>query len=272
VEAVIRLLPYADADGATNMAADETLARSAAQGIASLRCYGWTAATLSLGYFQPCAVRLADPQLALLPWVRRPSGGATLVHHHELTYALALPQSYLRFAGSPLQAGQPWLPRMHRVIAAALAELGLAEQIESVQEMPIRRRDTFACASGLWPYKPEAKAKQTQVLCFEQFTSGDLLCAGRKIAGSAQRKYRQALMQHGSILLERSEYTLTLWGIRESAGVALPLSQLLDAILASFAENTGWRMEIDDWTVQEKAYIEELVLGKYVTAAWNEKR
>jgi lipoate-protein ligase A len=266
VEAVIRLLPYADADGATNMAADETLARSAAQGIASLRFYGWTDATLSLGYFQACAVRLADPRLALLPWVRRPSGGATLVHHHELTYALALP------AGSPWQAGQPWLPRMHRVIAAALAELGLAEQIQSVQEMPIRRGDTTACASGSWPFKPEAQAKQTPVLCFEQFTSGDLLCAGRKIAGSAQRKYRQALMQHGSILLERSEHTLTLRGIRESAGVALPPSQLVDAILTSFARNTGWRMEIGDWTAQEKACIEELVLGKYVTAAWNEKR
>ena len=266
MEAVIRLLPYADADGATNMAADETLIRSAAQGIASLRFYGWTAATLSLGYFQPCVVRRADPQLAPLPWVRRPSGGATLVHHHELTYALALP------AGSPWQAGPPWLPRMHRIIAAALAEMGLAEQIESVPDMPIRHGDTLACASGLRPYKPEAQAKKAPVLCFEQLTSGDLLCAGRKIVGSAQRKYRQALMQHGSILLKRSEHTLALPGICESAGVALPSAQVLDAILRAFAENTGWRMEIGHWADQEKVCIEELVVGKFATAAWNEKR
>jgi lipoate-protein ligase A len=266
VEAVIRLLPYADADGATNMAADETLIRSAARGIASLRFYGWTAATLSLGYFQPCAVRLADPQLALLPWVRRPSGGATLVHHHELTYALALP------AGSPWQAGPPWLPRMHRIIAAALAELGLAEQIESVADMPIRHDATFACASGLSADKTEAQTKQTRILCFQQYTPGDLLCAGRKIVGSAQRKYRQALMQHGSILLKRSEHTLALPGIRESAGIALPSSQVLDAILPAFAENTGWRIEIGDWAEQEKLCAEELVVAKYATAAWNEKR
>lgn len=266
METVIRLLPYADADGATNMAADETLARSAAQGIASLRFYGWTAATVSLGYFQPCAVRLADPQLALLPWVRRPSGGATLVHHHELTYALALP------AGAPWQAGQPWLPRMHRVIASALAELGLAEQIESVQDRPIRHDDTFARASGLWSYKPKAQAKETSVLCFQQYTSGDLLCAGKKIVGSAQRKYRQALMQHGSILLERSEHTLALPGIHESAGVEFPSFRVLDAIVPSFAENTGWRLEIGALAAQEKVCIEELVVGKYATAAWNEKR
>ena len=58
------------------MAADEALVRSAAEGIASLRFYGWSAATLSLGYFQPHSTRFSDPLLAALPWVRRPSGGA----------------------------------------------------------------------------------------------------------------------------------------------------------------------------------------------------
>jgi lipoyl(octanoyl) transferase len=241
----LRLLPYTDADGAVNMAADETLLRSAAAGVASLRFYGWTAATVSLGYFQPCAVRLGDLRLAHLPWVRRPSGGATLVHHHELTYAIGLP------AGSPWQSGQPWLPRMHCIIAAALADLGLTGKIAVAGDLPDKHAD---------------------VLCFQKHTAGDLLCGGRKIVGSAQRKYRQALMQHGSILLERSEHTLALPGIRECAGVALLSSQVFDAILPSFAENTGWRMEIGDWAVQEKVCIEELVLGKYATAAWNEKR
>src|ERR1043166_1816340 len=83
----IRLLPASGATGPTNMACDETLVHSAADGIASLRFYTWTTATVSLGYFQSHAVRLTDPLLANLPFVRRPSGGATLVHHHELTYA-----------------------------------------------------------------------------------------------------------------------------------------------------------------------------------------
>ena len=87
----IRLLPFAIADGVTNMAADEVMLRSAADGIASLRFYGWAQATVSLGYFQSHVANRADPKLGALPWVRRPSGGATLVHHHALTYALALP-------------------------------------------------------------------------------------------------------------------------------------------------------------------------------------
>ena len=90
-DAACRLLPFAVADGPHNMAADETLMASAAAGVASLRFYGWPEATLSLGYFQAEKLRLCDPRLAGLPFVRRPSGGATLIHHHELTYCLALP-------------------------------------------------------------------------------------------------------------------------------------------------------------------------------------
>jgi lipoate-protein ligase A len=49
-----------------------------------------------------------------LPFVRRPSGGDTLVHDQEVTYALALPP------GPRWQGGQPWPARMHAVIAASL--------------------------------------------------------------------------------------------------------------------------------------------------------
>ena len=68
-----RLLPFAVADGARNMATDETLLESAVAGVASLRLYGWSQATVSLGYFQPEMVRRTE-LLAPLPFVRRPSG------------------------------------------------------------------------------------------------------------------------------------------------------------------------------------------------------
>src|ERR1051326_1065531 len=87
-----RLLPFAVADGPQNMAADEVLLHSAAAGQVSLRFYGWTEATLSLGYFQHAARRLDDPLLPELPFVRRPTGGDALVHHQELTYCLAVPR------------------------------------------------------------------------------------------------------------------------------------------------------------------------------------
>ena len=128
---IIWLLPLASADGAHNMAADEVLLESAGRGIASLRFYTWTPATVSLGYFQPQRVRQDDARLASLPFVRRPSGGMTLVHDQELTYALALP------AGPPWQvAGQsPWLCRMHAITGAALA-LGACPPCEQPRRQP----------------------------------------------------------------------------------------------------------------------------------------
>ena len=80
-----RLLPYAVADGPHNMADDEVLLESATAGVASVRFYGWLPATLSLGYFQPEQIRHADASLARLPFVRRPSGGAALIHDQEVT-------------------------------------------------------------------------------------------------------------------------------------------------------------------------------------------
>ena len=49
---ICRLLPYTVAAGPQNMAADEALLERAAAGIASVRFYGWSEATVSLGYFQ----------------------------------------------------------------------------------------------------------------------------------------------------------------------------------------------------------------------------
>src|SRR5437764_13503633 len=101
----IRALPFAAADGPTNMAADEAMLESASErGVASLRFYTWTEPTLSLGYFQSSEARTL-PNLAPLAWVRRSTGGAGIVHHHELTYSFALP------ATPPWKSDDSWVCR-----------------------------------------------------------------------------------------------------------------------------------------------------------------
>jgi lipoate-protein ligase A len=240
-----RLLPFRVADGPENMAADEVLLETAATGEASLRFYGWSGPTLSLGYFQSESVRRSCPELLSLPWVRRASGGSALVHHLEVTYALALP------AGLPWQKrGESWLPRMHRLIASALATLGVGVRL---------------C--------PDTEARKLgEVLCFLHHTPGDLLIAGAKVAGSAQRKQRGALLQHGGILLASSPFTPLLPGIRELTGVAVSAEAVCSAVADQFAQATEIPLPRMDWRPGELERLEELRARKYARAAWNSKR
>ena len=80
-----------DADGLTNMAADEALAAEAVRrGGPVARFYGWREPTLSLGAFQPVAGARAITVDAV---VRRPSGGGAILHGTDLTYAAAIPRT-----------------------------------------------------------------------------------------------------------------------------------------------------------------------------------
>jgi lipoate-protein ligase A len=241
---VCRLLPHAVGDGPDNMAADEVLLESAVAGLASIRLYAWSAATLSLGYFQSEKLRQADPLLAVLPYVRRPSGGHTLVHEHEVTYALGMP------AGPPWQAPESWLPRMHRIIAAALYEFSIAAQL----------------------YHPDGELPFSGPLCFRHFAPGDLLVGPAKIVGSAQRRHRGALMQHGSILLARSSHTPGLPGIQELTGRKIAVDLVCAAVLREFARQTGWEVVKGEWTIAEHQRRVELAALKYGQDSWNRKR
>ncbi len=239
----LRWFPFSRHDGAYNMAADDVLLDAAAkQGLASLRFYGWTSATVSVGYFQPAAVLREQTTLQQLPWVRRPSGGKTLVHHHELTYALTLPPGF--------QSG--WMARMHqRVILPALNRLGLAGKIEVVEKE--------SDAAG-------------EFLCFKQQTAGDLTCDGHKVVGSAQRKHRQALLQHGAILLAQSEYAPQLPGLKELTGVALSVTEIQKAMLAAFQRETDLDFREAQWSQKDENAIQVRKLEQYGIRAWNEKR
>ncbi len=184
-----RWFPLTRADGVRNMATDDVLLDLATtEKVVYLRFYGWMGPTLSLGYFQAAAERLSRPSIAQLPFVRRPSGGKALIHHRELTYALALPPGF----------APDWMPRMHsRIILPALDDLGLAGQVRAVE--------------------PTISPPPT-TLCFALKTGGDLVCAGHKVVGSAQRKHRQALLQHGAILLRKANTPPSCRGSRNSPG------------------------------------------------------
>jgi lipoate-protein ligase A len=115
--------------------------------------------------------------------------------------------------------------------------------------------------------------KLGEVLCFLHQTPGDLLLGDSKVAGSAQRKLRSALLQHGSLLLRRSEFAPMLPGMEDLAGRDLFTPKELAARLATrFASDTGEKLELGDWSASERERIREIEAQKYANAAWSGKR
>src|SRR5262249_33872999 len=242
-ELKVRLLPDRDDDGSTQMAADDVMLQAARRGIASLRFYTWSHPTLSLGYFQREAHRHSDPLLSELCFVRRPTGGHALVHHHEQTYALAVPVQAV------WKRGPCWL-RMHEVIAAALAEFGV-----EVRRRELNRQDA-----------------SMSYLCFHHFAPGDLMLGSAKIGGRARRRQHGGGLPHGADLRARSAVTPSLPGVRELTGIDLNPRDLRLTVAAQAEYQLGWRLLLEDWTAEEVAGIEGLAANRYRTDAWNRKR
>jgi lipoate-protein ligase A len=119
---------------------------------------------------------------------------------------------------------------------------------------------------------PEGERGRDEALCFLHQTAGDLLLGESKIAGSAQRKLRGALVQHGGILLAQSLAAPELPGIAELTGYLLSPEEVYSAVAEQFARATGWRLVPGEWEAEEVRQIDALVAGKYATPAWNERR
>jgi lipoate-protein ligase A len=117
---------------------------------------------------------------------------------------------------------------------------------------------------------PERRLGNT--LCFLHHTPGDLVVSGHKVAGSAQRKQRGTLLQHGSILLRQSVQTPALPGIAELTGGVVPAEDLREAIIAEFRRETGWALEAGAFDDAERGRFDERIASRYAAASWNEKR
>jgi lipoate-protein ligase A len=243
MSATVRLLPLAAADGATNMAADEAILESASErAVASLRFYTWDQPTLSLGYFQPASDR---EHLPAVPWVRRSTGGAGILHHRELTYSFALP------ATPAWKSEEPWICRLHKLLREVLLDRGVESRV-------------VVCGE---------EVKRGEVLCFLHHTAGDLAIGESKVAGSAQRKMRGALLQHGSLLLRKSEFAPQLPGMCDLADRDLfSPEQLAELLTTTFAAATGATIEPGDWTAAERDRTAAIRAAKYAAAEWNERR
>jgi lipoate-protein ligase A len=161
-----RLLLHGPGSPAFNMAVDEALLRKVESPV--LRVYGWDGPAQSIGYFQSWKTAAAER-----PFVRRYTGGGLVEHGRDVTYTVVLPRAH---AWLKLSTPQSY-SKIHEGICAAMQRIGLDARLSSVCE----------------------EIESTS--CFEKAVRHDVILDGRKVAGAAQRRTREGLLQQGSILL-----------------------------------------------------------------------
>ncbi len=233
-------------DGPMNMARDEALLTLVGQDLspATLRFYRWSPATISLGYFQSIAdFESLPPPAGRLPVVRRTTGGGAILHDRELTYALVLPWAHPLLKRGP----NTLYNQVHAAFASLLASHGLA------------------VTPG--PTAPGGCSHRGPFFCFERHSCYDLLLEGQKLMGSAQRRTRWAILQHGSLILERTHSQQASAAVAD--GTELDIDAHLPALtraIAGVASN-----EPEDFTQAEQALANEL-RAKYADPAWTRKR
>lgn len=178
-----------DVPGAQNMQRDQALAQAcAADGQPRLRLYSWSPHALSLGHNQPDThIDFHALQRAGLDVVRRPTGGRAVLHADEITYAVAM----------PCGGAGPTVHQAYRQVNMALAR-GL--ELLGAQGLAFART------------QPDFRAHydlDDSMNCFSAAALNELTWRGRKLAGSAQRRYGDVLLQHGSLLLGTGHLGIT---------------------------------------------------------------
>lgn len=167
------------ASGAYHMAVDDFLARQMGQLLDRplLRFYTWQPYCVSLGYHQNISEINREKCRALgLDVVRRPTGGRAVLHAQELTYSVVYPFREVQI--------EDFYRLVHLPFVQALNKLGIPAAFQPAQA-DFRR-----------VYQTDKAA-----VCFATSARYEVEIEGRKLIGSAQRVYEQAILQHGSLLL-----------------------------------------------------------------------
>lgn len=265
-----RLINSGFQSGAENMALDEALLHSVSNGNSSpvLRFYRWKPATMTLGYAQSVQTDL-DLDVcrdAGIDIVRRSTGGRAVLHDNEVTYSVIAPLSSGAFGNTVLDCYRV----ISEVLQKALSSLGLQAQ--------------------LVPGKPLAGQKNlAKAVCFSAPSQYELVIDGCKVAGSAQKRFGQAFLQHGSIPVELD---LNLLGRALRADVnrevsdslnkvgwlnryserSLAVSEVEETLAEVFSEHLNITWEQSNPTVEEMALSASLNKEKFGNKDWNFRR
>lgn len=166
--------------GEHNMDFDLRLAQQCNDGEAFFRLYKWQPYSISLGANQNFdEVNKAKTESGGIDVVKRPTGGRAILHAEEITYSVVIPVSY---GLSPRE--------VYNKVSIALTK-GLALYNPALVKSELE---------NLQPDFAQLLKQPQGSLCFASTAKSEVKYAGKKLIGSAQRKLKNIILQHGSIL------------------------------------------------------------------------
>jgi lipoate-protein ligase A len=256
-----RLLDTGARPGFWNMACDAALL-AAADGdgfVPTLRLYAWDPPAVSLGHHQadPSPAEAGRLRARAVDWVRRPTGGRAVYHagpDAELTYGVVAPIETPGLGDGLADAYR----RIHVALAAGLERLGAA--VELAPRRPVR--DSRSPGDRIRPGSRRA--------CFAATVPWEIEVAGRKLVGSAQRRSRRALLQHGSIPLAGDQALLEeIWPgslepgrtttVASAVGRVVGFGELATILAEAFAKSLGAELEPEKLSDAELRALDALL-------------
>jgi lipoate-protein ligase A len=187
-------------DAFFNMALDEAFFLSCLKmhshqnglSLPTLRLYLWKPPGVSIGYFQSLekTVDLNKCEENRLDVVRRITGGRTVLHENEITYSLC--------------ASVKEYPELGENINETYQRISFA-LLESLKELKI---------FGEWVKPNREKIEVTENSsfsnpCFVSNSRYEITIEGKKLIGSAQRRFQDSFIQHGSLPLGNGKFDIT---------------------------------------------------------------
>lgn len=217
------------ASGASNMALDVALATNLLEGEGpnTLRVYGWAPPAISLGWNQSRdALAIDRIKRSGIDVVRRPTGGRAILHSQELTYAVIMASE----AKNVLEVYN----RISQALVLGIRSLGVDAELERSQ-----------------PHFPSEYRKRSSLACFTSSARHEIVVAGRKLVGSAQRRYARSdgsevVLQHGSILMGPDHRRIGEFLSESDAGLRSDLERALAAHTTDLEEQLGMNVRFED--------------------------
>lgn len=250
--------------GPTNMGVDEALAILCREEV-TLRFYAWEAPTLSIGYAQRTdEVALVACRNSAVCLVRRPTGGRAVLHQRDLAYSLILP---LR---------SPW------------TTCSIAESYRRINVCLRRGLEILGLKVGIALHHRQVDGALAP-FCLPAISRHELLVGGKKVIGSAQRRFPAALLQQGTILLDFDPDSIlallrpseraaaagalgTVGSLREALGWLPDRLEVEAAIMEGFGREMGVEFVEGGLRPAEFRLSVELATNRYASEGWTFRR